>query len=228
MRSALLALIRRDLMLAARIGGGAELGVVFFLALVAIVPFAIGPDQALLGRLAPAILWIAALLATLFGLDRLFQADEDEGVIDQFLLCDAPLELIVLAKCLAHWLTTGLVLSLSAPLFGLMLNLPPAAMPALVATLLVGTPAVTLIGAVGAALTVGLRRGGLLMAALVLPLTVPTLIFGVGAASAAIAAPQSFGPQPFGAPFLLLAATSLAALVVCPPAAAAAIRQLRG
>lgn len=221
--SAFVAIVRRDLRLAARIGGGAELGVVFFLTLVAIVPFAIGPDQNLLGRLAPAILWIAALLATLFGLDRLFQADEEEGALDQFLLSETPLELIVLAKCLAHWLTTGLVLSLAAPLFGLMLNLPAGAMLPLVATLLAGTPAVTLIGAVGAAVTVGLRRGGLLMAVLVLPLTVPTLIFGVGAAGAAIV-----GPQPFGAPFLLLSATSLVALVVCPLAAAAAIRQLRG
>jgi heme exporter protein B len=220
---ALFALIRRDLMIASRIGGGAELGVVFFLTLTAIVPFAIGPDQNLLGRLAPAVLWIAALLATLFGLDRLFQADEEEGVLDQFLLSDTPLELIVLAKCIAHWLTTGLVLSLAAPLLGLMLNLPVEAMLPLVATLLVGTPAITLIGAVGAAVTVSLRRGGLLMAILVLPLAVPTLIFGVAAANAAIV-----GPTPFGTPFLLLLATSLVALVVCPLAAAAAIRLVRG
>jgi heme exporter protein B len=220
--TAFLALVRRDLTLAARIGGGAELGVVFFLTLTAIVPFAIGPDQNLLGRLAPAVLWIAALLATLFGLDRLFQADEEEGALDQFLLSQTPLELMVLAKCLAHWLTTGLVLSLAAPLFGLMLNLPANAMLPLVATLLAGTPAITLIGAVGAAVTVSLRRGGLLMAVLVLPLAVPTLIFGVGAANAAIT-----GPTPFGAPFLLLAATTLVALVVCPLAAAAAIRQIR-
>jgi heme exporter protein B len=221
--TALLALIRRDLMIASRIGGGAELGIVFFLTLTSIVPFAIGPDQNLLGRLAPAVLWIAALLATLFGLDRLFQADEEEGVLDQFLLSETPLELIVLAKCIAHWLTTGLVLSLAAPIFGLMLNLPVEAMLPLVATLLVGTPAITLIGAVGAAVTVSLRRGGLLMAILVLPLAVPTLIFGVGAANAAIV-----GPTPFGAPFLLLLATSLVALVVCPLAAAAAIRLVRG
>ncbi len=220
--TALLALIRRDLIIASRIGGGAELGIVFFLSLVAIVPFAIGPDQVLLGRLAPAILWIAALLATLFGLDRLFQADEEEGVLDQLMLAETPMEMIVLAKCLAHWLTTGLVLSLMAPLFGLMLNLPAEAMLPLVATLLVGTPAVTLIGAVGAAITVSLRRGGLLMAVLVLPLSVPTLIFGVGAANTAIV-----GPTPFGTPFMLLLATTLVALVVCPLAAAAAIRHVR-
>jgi heme exporter protein B len=220
---ALIGIVRRDLILAGRIGGGAELGLAFFLTLVAIVPFAIGPDQALLGRLAPAVLWIAALLATLFGLDRLFQGDEEEGVLDQFLLSTTPLELIVLSKCIAHWLTTGLVLSLAAPLFGLMLNLPPEAMLPLMATLLVGTPAITLIGAVGAAITVSLRRGGLLMAILVLPLAVPTLIFGVGAANAAIV-----GPTPFGAPFLLLLATTLVALVICPVAAAAAIRLVRG
>jgi heme exporter protein B len=220
--NALLALIRRDLLIASRIGGGAELGIVFFLSLVSIVPFSIGPDQALLGRLAPAILWIAALLATLFGLDRLFQADEEEGVLDQFMLAETPMELIVLAKCLAHWLTTGLVLSLMAPLFGLMLNLPAEAMLPLVATLLAGTPAITLIGAVGAAITVSLRRGGLLMAVLVLPLSVPTLIFGVGAANTAIV-----GPTPFGTPFLLLISTTLVALVICPLAAAAAIRHVR-
>ncbi len=219
----MIALIRRDLALAARIGGGAEVGLVFFLALVAVVPFAIGPDQNLLGRIAPAILWIAALLATLFGLDRLFQADEEDGALDQLMLADAPLELVVLAKCLAHWLTTGLPLALAAPLFGLMLNLPGSAMLPLVATLLAGTPAITLIGAVGAAVTVGLRRGGLLVAVVVLPLAVPTLIFGVAAANAAVT-----GPTPFGAPFLLLSAVSLAALAVCPLAAAAALRLVRG
>jgi heme exporter protein B len=218
----LLALIRRDLVLAARIGGGAEVGFVFFLTLIAIIPFAIGPDQKLLGRLAPAVLWIAALLATLFGLDRLFQADEEDGALDQLMLADAPLELIVLAKCTAHWLTTGLPLALGAPLLGLMLNLPGEAMLPLCLTLLAGTPAITLIGAVGAAVTVSLRRGGLLLAVLVLPLAVPTLIFGVAAANAAVV-----GPTPFGMPFLLLVATTLVALAACPLAAAAAIRLVR-
>jgi heme exporter protein B len=221
--TAFLALVRRDLLLAARIGGGAEVGMVFFLALVAVIPFAIGPDQMLLGRLAPAVLWIAALLATLFGLDRLFQADEEDGSLDQLLLAELPLEIIVLAKCLAHWLTTGLPLALAAPLFGLMLNLPAGAMLPLTATLLAGTPAITLIGAVGAAVTAGLRRGGLLVAVLVLPLAVPTLIFGVAAANAAIT-----GPTPFGAPFMLLTAVTLVALAVAPLAAAAAIRLSRG
>jgi heme exporter protein B len=221
--SAFLSILRRDILIATRIGGGAELGIVFFLSLVAIVPFAIGPDQNMLARLAPAILWIAALLATLFGLDRLFQADEEDGVLDHLLLAELPLELTILSKCIAHWLMTGLPLALMAPLFGLMLNLPVSAMLPLVATLLVGTPAITLIGAIAASVTVSLRRGGLLMAVLVLPLAVPTLIFGVGAASAAIV-----GPVPFGAPFLLLCATTLIALVIGPVAAAAAIRLVRG
>jgi heme exporter protein B len=220
--SAFLALVRRDLALAARIGGGAEVGLVFFLALIAVVPFAIGPDQNLLGRIAPAILWIAALLATLFGLDRLFQADEEDGALDQLMLGHLPLELAVLAKCLAHWLTTGLPLAVAAPVLGLMLNLPAAAMLPLAVTLLIGTPAITLIGAVGAAVTVSLRRGGLLVAIIVLPLAVPVLIFGVAAASAVIT-----GPTPFGTSFLLLLAVSLAALAVCPLAAAAAIRGVR-
>jgi heme exporter protein B len=220
---ALFALIQRDLLLATRIGGGIELGIVFFLSLIVMMPFALGPDQNTLSRLAPAILWIAALLATLFGLDRLFQSDEEDGVLDHFLLASTPLELIVVAKCIAHWIATGLPLALMAPLFGLMLNLPAEAMLPLVATLLVGTPAITLIGAVGAAVTVGLRRGGLLMAVLVLPLAVPTLIFGVGAASAAIT-----GPTTFGAPLMLLAATTLLTTVICPFAAAAAIRLMRG
>jgi len=216
------AIVGRDLRLATRIGGGTELGLVFFLILVSIVPFAVGPDQKLLGRLAPAILWLAALLATLLGLDRLFQADEEEGAIDQFALADLPLELCVLAKALAHWLSAGLPLAILAPLFGLMLNLEPAAAAPLVATLLAGTPALTLIGTIGAALTVSLRRGGLLLSVLVLPLAVPTLIFGVAAANAALA-----GPVPFGTPFALLAAVSLLLLVIAPLAAAAALRHVR-
>lgn len=215
-------LIARDLKLAARIGGGAEMGVVFFLILISTVPFAIGPDQNTLSRLAPALLWLAALLATLFGLDRLFQAEEEEGALDQFVLADLPLELAMLAKCLAHWLSTGLPLALLAPLLGLMLALEPSGMPAVMATLVVGTPAITMIGAVGAALTVSLRRGGLLMAVLVLPLTVPTLIFGVAAANAAIV-----GPGSFWTPFAILCALTLLTGVVGPVAAAAAIRSVR-
>jgi heme exporter protein B len=222
MMRALLALYVRDIRLAARIGGGAELGVLFFLILIILFPFALGPDQKLLSRLAPAILWLAALLATLLGLDRLFQADEEDGVLDQFVLLEVPLELVVLAKVLAQWSVTALPLALLTPVLGLLLNLEPAAMLPLVATLLAGTPALTLVGAIGAALTVSLRRGGLLLSVLILPLTIPTLIFGVSATQAAV----SEG-VPFFTPFAVLVALTLLMLVVAPVAAAAALRSVR-
>lgn len=214
-RSGLAALLRRDLRIGRRIGGAASMGVVFFLCLVAITPLAVGPDQVLLVRVGPAILWISALLATLLGLDRLFQADAEDGSLDLFLLSETPLELIVVVKCLAHWLLTGLPLVAASPFFGLMLGLEPNALPAVVASLLVGTPALTLIGAVGAALTVTLRRGGLLLAILILPLSIPILIFGVAAASGAIT---------FATPFLILCGLTLAALALAPFAAASALR----
>ena len=214
-----MALVRRDLAVAVRIGGGAELGLIFFLMIVATVPFAIGPDPGLLSRLAPAILWIAALLATLLGLDRLFQADAEDGSLDMLRMAHLPLELTALAKMLAHWLLSGLPLALAAPIFGTMLSLEPAAMVPLALTLLVGTPALTSIGAVGAAVTARIRRGGLLSSILVLPLMLPTLIFGVSAAQAAIG-----GTIPFRTPFLVLCGISLAAIVIGAFACAAALR----
>jgi heme exporter protein B len=217
----LTSLFLREIRVARRIGGGGTMGVVFFLILVTIVPFAIGPDLNLLSRIGPAILWIAALLATLLGLDRLFQADHEDGSLDLLLMSDTPLELVVLVKCLAHWAVTGLPLVVAAPLFGLMLALEPEAMAGVAASLLVGTPALALIGAIGAALTVTLRRGGLLMAILVMPLSIPVLIFGVSAASAAYA-----GTVPFVTPFLILAALSLGTLAAAPFAAAAALRHM--
>ncbi len=220
-KSPLRALFLRELRIGQRIGGGASLGVVFFLILVALTPFAIGPDLALLGRIAPAILWISALLATLLGLDRLFQADFEDGSLDLLLTSRASLELIVLSKCLAHWLLTGLPLVVAAPFFGLMLGLPANQLWSVTLSLLVGTPALTLIGAIGAALTVSLRRGGLLLPVLILPLCVPALIFGVAAAGAG-----TIGGTPFAPPFLILCAISLLALVGAPVAAAAALRQM--
>jgi heme exporter protein B len=220
-RSPLPALFIRELRIGQRIGGGASLGVVFFLILVTLTPFAVGPDLALLGRIAPAMLWISALLATLLGLDRLFQADHEDGSLDLILTSKASLELIVLTKCLAHWLLTGLPLVLAAPLFGLMLGLPAGQLWSVTLSLLVGTPALTLIGAIGAALTVSLRRGGLLLPVLILPLCVPVLIFGVAAAGAA----SGSGPS-FASPFLILCALSLLALAGAPVAAAAALRQM--
>src|SRR6202047_3303381 len=175
-----------------RIGGGTSLGVVFFLILVTLSAFAVGPDLALLGKIAPAILWIAALLATLLGLDRLFQADHEDGSLDLLINGSPPLEVVVLVKCAAHWTACALPLVVLSPLFGLMLAMAPLPLALVAATLAAGTPALTMVGAIGAALTVSLRRGGLLMAILVVPLTIPVLIFGVAAASAA-----SGGSAPF-------------------------------
>jgi heme exporter protein B len=215
----LAALFVRDVRLAVRIGGGAVVGVLFFLIVVTLVPLAIGPDLALLARIGPAILWLGALLASLLALDQLFAADQADGSLDVLLTGRAPLELVVLVKAGAHWLTTGLPLVVAAPVLGLMLNIDAQAMAAVALTLLAGTPALTLIGAIGAALSVALRRGGLLLPVLVLPLAVPVLIFGVSAANAAIV-----GPVPFGAPFTILCALALVSLVIAPFAAAAALR----
>jgi heme exporter protein B len=213
-----LALVARDLKLASRIGGSGALGLVFFLMIVTLVPFALGPDLNLLSRIGPAILWIAAVLATLIGLDRLFQADEEDGSLDMMRGSPAPLELVVLAKVTAHWLTTGLPLALAAPLFGLLLALTPEGMLSSSVTLLIGTPALTFIGAIGAALTASIRRGGLIVAILVLPLMIPTLIFGVAATDAASGAILA------RAPLLILAALTLAASAIGTIGAAAALR----
>jgi len=219
MSSWALSLFQRELRLAVRVGGGALVGVLFFLAVVTVIPFGVGPDLNLLARIGPAILWIGALLATLLGLDRLFQADRDDGSLDLILMAGRPLELVVLIKCLAHWMATGLPLVAAAPVLAIFLNLEPTAIGAVTLTLAAGTPALTLIGAIGASLTVTLRRGGLLLAVLVVPLTIPVLIFGVSAADAAVN-----DPVPFMTPFLILCALSLISLVVGPFASAAALR----
>jgi heme exporter protein B len=218
--TALSALLMRDMRIAMRVGGGALMGVLFFLIVVALMPFAIGPDLALLKRIGPAILWLGALLASLLALDRLFASDHEDGSLDLLLMGTTPLELAVLAKALAHWITTGLPLIIATPVLALFLNLEAAATGAVALTLLVGTPALTCIGLIGAALSVALRRGGLLLPVLVLPLTVPVLIFGVAASNAAIV-----GPASFGAPFMILCALTLGSLVLGPFAAAAALRQ---
>ena len=219
MTSWAMALFQRDLRLSVRIGGSALVGVLFFLAVVTVIPFGVGPDLNLLARIGPAILWIGALLATLLGLDRLFQADREDGTLDLMMMAGRPLELVVLIKCLAHWIATGLPLVVAAPLLAIFLNLDPVSMGAVTLTLLVGTPALTLIGAIGASLTVSLRRGGLLLAVLVVPLAIPVLIFGVSSADAAI-----HDPVPFLTPFLILCALTLIAAVVGPIASAAALR----
>jgi heme exporter protein B len=216
--TALAAILIRDMRIAVRVGGGALIGVLFFLVVVTLIPFAVGPNLPLLKQIGPAILWLAALLASLLALDRLFAADHEDGSLDLILTGRAPLELVVATKGLAHWLTTGLPLVIAAPLIGLLLNLDAPAEITLVLTLLVGTPALTFIGLIGAAIAVTLRRGGLLLAVIVLPLTVPVLIFGVAAAN-------TVGPVPVGTPFTVLCALTLASLVVGPFAAAAALRQ---
>ena len=210
------ALLVRDMRLAVRVGGGALMGVLFFLIVVTLVPFAVGPDLAQLQRIGPAILWIGALLASLLALDRLFAADHEDGSLDLLLMGGAPLELVVLVKAAAHWITTGLPLVLVTPLLGLFLNLEPSAIGRTALALLLGTPALTCIGLVGAALSVALRRGGLLLPVLVLPLTVPVLIFGVAASSAPAAPPATA--------LMILGALTLMSVVLGPFAAAAALR----
>ncbi|QDL93734.1 heme exporter protein CcmB [Paroceanicella profunda] len=214
----MLALLRREMLLALRSGGGAGLGLAFFLVTILLMPLGIGPESALLGRIAPGVIWVAALLACLLSLDRLFQADHEDGTLDILALAPLPLEAVVAVKALAHWLTTGLPLLLVAPVLSVTLALPGPALPWLVAALAVGTPALSFIGAAGAAITVGLRRGGLLLSLLVLPLYIPTLIFGARAVDLA-----ARGQNPATA-LLLLGAVTLGTLALAPFAAAAALR----
>ena len=216
----MIALLRRDLAIATRSGGAAMLGVLFFLAVVAVIPFGIGPDLNLLARIGPAILWIGALLASLLGLDRLFQADREDGSLDMLAMQDwFSLVLTVFIKSLAHWLATGLPLVLAAPLLGLLMNMGATATGAVMLTLLVGTPAISFIGAVGAAVAVVLPRGGLLVSILILPLAIPVLIFGVSASYAAVT-----DPDPFLPPFMILSAIALFFAALGPVAAAAALK----
>ncbi|WFT85452.1 heme exporter protein CcmB [Rhizobium leguminosarum] len=213
------ALFFRDLKLSIRAGGGALIGVLFFLTIVAVIPFGVGPDLKLLSRIGPAIVWIGALLAALLGLDRLFQAERDDGSLDLMLMQETPLVLTVLVKCFAHWAATSLPLVIASPLLGLFMNMDETAIGATMLTLLVGSPAITFIGAVGAAVAVALPRGGLLVSILVLPLTIPVLIFGVSATYAAVE-----DPAPFLPPFLILIALTLFFAVIGPAAAALALR----
>ncbi|PDT36897.1 heme exporter protein CcmB [Rhizobium sp. M10] len=213
------ALFLRDLKLSIRAGGGALIGVLFFLTVVAVIPFGVGPDLKLLSRIGPAIVWIGALLAGLLGLDRLFQAERDDGSLDLMLMQDTPLVLTVLVKCFAHWTATSLPLVIASPLLGLFMNMDETAIGATMLTLLAGSPAITFIGAVGAAVAVALPRGGLLVSILVLPLTIPVLIFGVSATYAAVEEPAPFLP-----PFLILIALTLFFAVIGPAAAALALR----
>lgn len=212
-------LVSRDLNLAVREGGAIGTALGFFLLVVSLMPLGLGPDLNLLSRIAPGVLWIAMLLAALLSLGRIFESDHDDGALDVMATAPMPLELVAAAKALAHWLTTGIPLALLAPVLGILLNLELSAYPALVATMLAGTPAVSFLGSIGAALTLKARKGGLLLALVVLPLYIPTLIFGISAVSAV-----TLNTGAFESSFLILIAISLASLVIGPLAAAAALR----
>lgn len=216
--SGMTALLARDVRLALRLGGGSGVGLGFFVLAVVLIPLGVGREPETLSRIAGGTLWIAALLAALLSLDRLFQADHEDGSLDQLMLSPMPLEQVVLAKAIAHWLTTGLPMTLVAPLLGLMLQLPATALPALGAAMAAGTPALSLIGAIGAAITIGVRRGGLLLSVLVLPLYIPTLIFGARVVELALL-DLAWAPT-----LALVAAVSLFAAAIAPFAAATALR----
>ncbi|MBI1237776.1 MAG: heme exporter protein CcmB [Alphaproteobacteria bacterium] len=214
----ILALFRRDLTLAFRVGGGPWLALAFFAGVILLVPLGLGAAPGQLAAVGPGLLWIAAVLAVLLSLDRLFQADYEDGSLEQLLLADAPLSLLVLAKCAAIWVTTGLPLAAASPFFAIQLQVDEEIIPVVALSLLIGTPALTLIGAVTAALTVSVRRGGLLLSLLALPLFVPVVIFGAGAGAAAASG------LPYGGALMLLGGLSLFFLVIGPIAAAAALR----
>jgi heme exporter protein B len=213
------ALVARDLRLAFREGGAIGTALGFYLIVVTLLPLGLGPNLALLAKIAPGMLWIALLLAALLSLARMFEADYEDGTLDVMATGALPLEAVAAAKALAHWLSTGIPLALMAPLLGLLLNLDLSAYGPLVATMLVGTPAISFLGSVGAALTLKARRGGLLVALLVLPLYIPTLIFGISALSASLLSTGGFNQA-----FMILSAISLVAIVIGPIASAAAIR----
>lgn len=219
MIKALAAILRRDLRLALRQGSDSVTVVAFFVLTAVLFPLAVGPEPVILERIAAGVVWVTALLAAMLSLDRLFQADYEDGSLDLLLLAPVPLPLVVAVKALAHWLTTGLPLIVAAPLLALLLNLESHGFAGLMVAMLLGTPTLSLIGAVGAALVLGARRGGVLLSVLVLPLYVPVLVFGVSAVEAAVTA-LSWRTEA-----LILAAMLLAALALCPWAAAAALRQ---
>ena len=214
----MIALLSRDLKLAIRAGGGFGLGLGFYLILAVLIPLGVGPDPATLGLIAPGILWVGALLASLLSLDRLFALDHEDGSLDLLATSPIPMEGVLAIKALAHWVTTGLPLALAAPVLAILLNLPAGAYGVLILSLALGTPALSMIGAFGAALTVGLKRGGLLLSLLVLPLYVPTLVFGAQAVT------RASGGLASGTPLLLLAGITAGSVALLPFAAAHALR----
>lgn len=213
-----IAIFRRDVRLAWRGGIGSLVAVIFFVIAVALFPLGVGPELALLTRVAPGVLWVCALLSMMLSLDNLFREDFEDGNLEQIALGVLPLEIVVLSKAFAHWISTGLPLIICAPILAILLNMHSDAFIVLVVSLLIGTPTLSLIGTVGASITVSIRKSGVLIALLVLPLSVPILIFGVGAIDGAI---FGFGER---SPLLILAGGFLISLVLAPIASAAALR----
>lgn len=213
------ALLRRELKLAWRQASDSAAAVFFFLLAALLFPFGVGPDLAVLARIAPGVIWVMALLAALLSLERLFQTDYDDGSLELLAVAPVPLEGVVLAKCLAHWLTTGLPLLVASPILALLLHLPAQALGTMALAMLLGTPVLSFLGAIGAALVLGARRGGVLLALLLLPLLVPVLIFGVAAVDAAI---QGQDPSPRLA---VLGGLLVLAIGFSPWVSAAALRQ---
>lgn len=211
--------LRRELRLALRQGGDSLLVVMFFVLVVVLFPLGAGPEPGILSRIGAGIIWVSALLAAMLSMDRLYQSDFEDGSLELLVLSPAPLEIIVLAKAAAHWLTTGLPLIVASPLLGLLLNLEAEGSAVMLVSLTLGTPALSLVGAIGAALVLGARRGGVLISLLILPLFIPILIFGVGAVDAALLE-LTYRPQ-----LMVLGALLLLAAALSPWAAAAAVRQ---
>lgn len=216
--TAFYALLKRDLSLAFRHRGELANPLLFFMMVVTLYPLGVSPDVLLLKKIAPGVIWIAALLAALFSMENLFRGDFEDGALEQMILSPEPLAVLVLAKVTAHWLVTGLPMLLLAPLLGLLLSMPEAAIVTLEATLLLGTPLLSLIGAIGVALTVGLKRGGILLTLLALPLYIPLLIFSTNAVTASSAGMPILGQ------IYILAAMLVLALTLAPLAIAAALR----
>jgi len=220
--TAFFVLIRRDLALSARQAADALVAVMFAVLVVVLFPFGIGPEADILSRISAGVVWVAALLAAMLSLDRLFQADHDDGSLEQLALGPLPLWALALAKATAHWLVTGLPLIVASPILAIMLQMPTAGLATLVLAMALGTPCFSLLGAIGAALVLGARRGGVLVAFLILPLAIPVLIFGAAATEAALTA-QEAAPH-----LMLLGACLLASLALAPAAAAAGLRQALG
>jgi heme exporter protein B len=215
----LLLLIRRDLKLAFRGGTDAAMAVVFFILAATLFPFGVGPDPEILPRIGGGVIWVVALLAAMLSLERMFSADHEDGSLEQFVLSPLPMVMVALAKIIAHWLTTGVLLMVAAPILAVFYNLPAAAFIPLIASMLLGTPTLSLIGAIGAALTLGARRSGVLISLLVLPLYIPVLIFGALVVDGALAGRE------YGNLLMVLGGFLLLALAAAPWATAAALRQ---